>query len=252
MESSNGRFAGCNALISGASGAVGGAIALQLAAEGARTALVGRRLSALEEVARAAETDEIEAKCYPADLTSDRDLERLASELHDNFAAVDLLIHCAATISIGPVECLGPAAFDTQYRLNLRAPYVLTRLLLPQLKKGRGQVVFISSSMGLNAKAHFSQYAATKAGLKAVADSLREEVNADGIRVLSVFIGRTASEMQKAVHAFEGRPYAAARMIQPRDVASMVLAAVALDRTAEVTEITIRPMAAPAPLRKGV
>ena len=87
-----------------------------------------------------------------------------------------------------------------------------------------------------------AQYAATKHALRALADALREEVNERGVRVLSVFLGRTASRMQQAVHQHEKRPYNPGRLLQPSDVASMVLAALRLPRTAEVTDLHIRPM----------
>src|SRR5207302_1143946 len=78
-------------------------------------------------------------------------------------------------------------------------------------------------------------YAATKHALKALADSLREEVNADGVRVLSVFIGNTATPMQAAMHEMEGRPYEPARFIQADDVAEMVISALSVAPSAEVT-----------------
>ena len=75
-----------------------------------------------------------------------------------------------------------------------------------------------------------------------MADSFRDEVNERGVRVLSVFVGRTASRMQAAVHEHEGRPYRPERLLQPDDVASMIVAALQLPRTAEVTDLHIRPM----------
>ena len=103
----------------------------------------------------------------------------------------------------------------------------------------------MNSTAGLTARANVSQYAATKHALKAVADSLREEVNADGVRVLSLFLGRTASAMQEFVHDVEGKPYRPDRLIQPDDVAAMILHALSLPHTAEVTEIRMRPLAKP-------
>ena len=85
-------------------------------------------------------------------------------------------------------------------------------------------------------------YASTKHALRAIADSLREEVNETGVRVLSVYLGRTASPMQAAIHAAEGKQYRPADLLQPSDVAAMILAALALPRTAEVTELSVRPM----------
>jgi len=124
----------------------------------------------------------------------------------------------------------------------VRGPYLLTQCLLPLLRRRPGQVVFINSSAGLTARANVGQYAATKHALKAVADSLRDEVNRDGVRVLSVFPGRTATPTQEALHRLEGRPYRPERLLQPADVAAVVVHALGLPRTAEVTEIKIRPL----------
>lgn len=110
------------------------------------------------------------------------------------------------------------------------------------MRSCKGQIVFINSSAGLNARADVGQYAATKHALKAIADSLREEVNADGVRVLSMFLGRTATPMQDAVHKMEGKEYHPECLIQPEDVAAVVVNALSLPRTAEVTDIHIRPM----------
>jgi NADP-dependent 3-hydroxy acid dehydrogenase YdfG len=106
-------------------------------------------------------------------------------------------------------------------------------------------VVFINSTAGLVARAGVAQYAATKHALRAMADSLREEVNADGVRVLSVFLGRTATPLQAALHEREGRRYRPERLVQPADVASLVVHALTLPRTAEVTDLTIRPLSPP-------
>jgi NADP-dependent 3-hydroxy acid dehydrogenase YdfG len=88
-------------------------------------------------------------------------------------------------------------------------------------------------------------YAATKHALKAFADSFREEVNAEGLRVLSVYLGRTASPMQARIHALEGKAYHPEYLLQPSDVAAVVLNALCLPRTAEVTDISLRPLRKP-------
>ena len=128
---------------------------------------------------------------------------------------------------------------------NVRAPYLLTRALLPSLRAAQGEVVFINSSAGLTARAGIAQYAATKHALKAIADSLREEVNPDGVRVLSVYPGRTATPLQARVHAEEGKAYLPERLVQPDDVASVVLNALTLPRSAELTDVIVRPRLKP-------
>jgi NADP-dependent 3-hydroxy acid dehydrogenase YdfG len=103
-------------------------------------------------------------------------------------------------------------------------------------------VVFINSSAGPAPRAGIAAYAASKAALKALAESLRAEVNPGGVRVLSVFPGRTATAMQEEVHRLEGKAYEPERLLQPADVAAAVVNALCLPRTAEVTDINVRPM----------
>ena len=92
------------------------------------------------------------------------------------------------------------------------------------------------------AKPSTAQYDATKHALKAIADALRGEVNPHGVRVLIVYLGRTATEMQAQIHRMENKPYQPELLLQPEDVASVIMNALSLPRTAEVTDIHIRPM----------
>ena len=230
------------AVVTGASSGIGRAIALALAGEGATVCLTGRARDRLDEVSALAKATSPRVLTYEADLTRDDDIRELTDSLRRDVQQLDILVHNAAMIALGQVERASLEDFDSQYRVNVRAPYSLTHTLLPLIRAAKGQIVFINSSAGLTAGANVGQYAATKHALKAVADSLRHEVNADGIRVLSVFLGRTATPTQKAIFAAEGRAYQPDRLMQPGDVATMVLAALNLSRTAEVTEISIRPL----------
>jgi len=232
------------AVVTGASSGIGKAIALGLAEQGATLCLVGRKLETLRAVADKAPTTGGRVLSYQTDLTQDEDIRMLAANLERDVGFVDILIHSAGFIELGRLEGAWIGNFDRHYRTNVRAPYALTQALLPMLRKRRGQIVFINSTTGLKARANVGQYAATKHALKAVADSLREEVNSD-VRVLSVFLGQTATPMQAALHEAEGREYHAEKLMQPDDVASVVISALTLPRTAEVTEISMRPLAPP-------
>jgi len=223
------------ALVTGASSGIGRALARALAREGALLALVGRRPEALDGVG----AERVER--YRADLAVDADIEQLAARVGEDFGRLDLLIHSAGAISLGPLESAPVEDLDRQYRVNVRGPYALTQALLPAIKSSRGQVVFVNSSAMFSARAGVGAYAATKAALKALADSLRDEVNGDGVRVLSVFPGRTASPMQEALHEAQGQDYRPERLLQPDDVATAVISALRQPRTAEVTDISIRP-----------
>jgi NADP-dependent 3-hydroxy acid dehydrogenase YdfG len=234
-------FADQIAVVTGASSGIGKAIALGLAAHGATLCLIGRRLEMLQRVAASAQATASRVVCYGADLTRDEEIGELTAGLERDFRTLDALIHCAGVYSLGRIEAAPVEDFDRQYRTNVRAPYMVTQALLPMLRCRRGQIVFMNSSVGKRAPANVGQYAATKHGLKAIADSLRDEVNADGVRVLSVFLGRTATPMQAAIYEMEGRTYRPELLLQPEDVAAVVINALTLPRTAEVTDISIRP-----------
>jgi len=235
------RFTDQVAVVTGASSGIGRALALALATEGARLVLVGRRREALADVVRQVRTLGGHARAVEADLGSD-DLPTMARRLERELATADMLIHSAGSIVLGGVGATPVDALDEQYRVNLRAPYVLTQALLSLLAESRGQIVFVNSSAVFNPRASVAAYCATKAALQALADSLRDEVNSLGIRVLSVYPGRTASPMQAAICGAEGREYRPERLLQPEDIAASVVAALALPRTAEVTDIRVRPM----------
>jgi NADP-dependent 3-hydroxy acid dehydrogenase YdfG len=233
------------AVVTGASSGIGKAIALGLAAQGASLCLVGRKIETLEAIAETVRKTARRVLHYQVDLTVDEDILELATHLQRDFRSIDILVHSAGVISLGSIEAAPVEELDWQYRTNVRAPYSLTKTLLPMIRLRRGQIVFVNSSVGLNARANVGQYAATKHALKALADSLRDEVNADGVRVLSVFLGRTATPMQASVHEMEGKEYHPERLLLPEDVAAVVINALSLPRSAEVTDINIRPLIKP-------
>jgi len=238
-----GSLANQMAIVSGASSGIGRAIALGLAREGTSLCLLGRDKERLLGTARIATNSSPKVTLYQVDLSSEQDLSCLIQRLEQEVEYVDVLVHAAGDIVLGDMNSSAIDDLDWQYRVNLRAPYLLTQKLLPRVRARGGQVVFINSSMGVHAKANVGQYAATKHALKAVADSLRDEVNPDGVRVLSIFAGRTASAMQETIHRLENKVYDSQLLLQPEDIASVVIHALTLPRTAEVTDIHIRPLA---------
>ncbi len=226
-------------VVTGASSGVGKAIALTLAENGATVALVGRDSKTLETVASAVPE---RMRCYVADLLDDVALLALTARIIDDLGGIDGLVHSAGVFAMGRLETAPIVDFDLQYRCNVRAPFALTQACLPSLIERQGQIVFINSTAGLSAGGGVSQYAATKHALKAVADSLRQEVNPQGVRVLSVYLGRTATPMQEAICKTEGKPYDPSYFIQPSDVAETLLHTLSLPRTAEIIDVTLRPM----------
>jgi NADP-dependent 3-hydroxy acid dehydrogenase YdfG len=235
-------FEGQTAIVTGGGTGVGAALALALASTGATIHLVGRRLDKLQSVVDRIHGAGGQAFCHVADLSTNEGQVSVAQRIQLELPHLDILIQNAAAYSSGNIAESDPTDLDKLYQTNIRAPYFLTRALLPLLSVRRGQVVFINSSSGIAAKPSSAQYDATKHALKAIADSLRGEVNQLGIRVLSVFLGRTATEMQQRIHALESRPYRPELLLQPEDVATVVINALALPHTAELTDVHIRPM----------
>jgi NADP-dependent 3-hydroxy acid dehydrogenase YdfG len=226
------------AVVTGASSGIGRAIALALAQQGVVICAVGRSTTALGRLAGEAGS---QACIFEADLGDDRAVHALAAFADGTLKRVDILVHAAGLHAIGALQDAPIDQLDRLYRLNLRAPYLLTQLLLPLLRAARGEIVFINSSQGTIASARGGQYAATKHALKAIADSLRDEVNASGVRVLSVFPGRTATPTMERLYESEKKSYDAGLLLQPDDIAAAVVGALTLPRTAELTNLSLRP-----------
>jgi NADP-dependent 3-hydroxy acid dehydrogenase YdfG len=229
------------ALVTGASSGIGRAIALSLAARGHRLCLVGRNRERLEAVASAMEEDASWVEI--ADLTSRESRQAIVDSVERQSGSLQVLVHAAGVIELAESESdSGDGAEGLEHQTNYVAPRELTRLLLPSLIESRGEVVFVNSTAGLNPVASAAGYSASKQALRRFADELRGEVNAKGVRVLSIYPGRTATPMQAAIFEHEGRDYPGEKLLQPEDVAAMVVAALSLPRTAEVTDLMIRPM----------
>lgn len=221
-------------VITGASSGIGFELATRYRERGVPLTLIGRNVERLRSAAP-------DADHVAIDFLDDASLENAARALRERIDHVDALIHSAGVVTLGPIAEAPLADLDLNYRVNLRAPVALTQALLPSVVRAKGQVVFINSGAGLNANATWGHYAASKHGLKAVADALRHEVKPQGVRVMSVYPGRTATPMQQRVRSLEGQPYDANAFIQVADVSQMIMTALELPRSASVIDLNIRP-----------
>ncbi|WFB07273.1 SDR family oxidoreductase [Streptomyces sp. LX-29] len=223
-------------LITGAGSGIGAAVAERLAARGDQLWLFARNAGRAKELAAR----------FPGARTLVGDLaepERLSWALsHQELPDwLDSLLHVAGVFELGNVGDLTPKIWNQQLAVNLVAPAELTRLLLPQLRLAQGQVVFVNSGAGLRTSPQWSAYAASKHGLKALADALRGEESGNGVRVTTVYPGRTATPMQRKVHQQEGREYDPERWMNAESVATTVVTALDLPRDAEITDLSVRP-----------
>ena len=222
-------------VITGAGSGIGSALAQRLADRGDELVLIAR------SDARAAElTDTFpRAPLLVADLADPGTLNGIGRQVD---GPVDTVLHVAGVVDLAPVERLRLAAWEEQVTVNLTAPAVLTRELLPHVRAARGTVVFINSSAGLAASAEWSAYAASKFGLRAFADSLRAEEIEHGVRVSTVYPSRTATPMQEKVHEQEGRTYDSSRWISAETVVDTIVHVIDLPGDATIPDVTVRPV----------
>jgi NAD(P)-dependent dehydrogenase (short-subunit alcohol dehydrogenase family) len=242
MPSGEPVFAEMTAVVTGASGGIGGAIAVALSERGAAVCLGGRDTQRLEAAAeRVDATGRGRAEVYRADLTVESELADMTAALRARRDGVDILVHSAGEFARGRFEETPVEVLDRLVALNVRSAFLLTQELVPALKPRKGQVVFINSSVSVATRALVGPYALTQHARRALTDTFRHELNEHGVRVLGVYPGRTATRMQAEIHRLEGRPYEPSRLLQPGDVADVIAAALALPRTAEVTDLHVRP-----------
>lgn len=230
------------AVVTGATGGIGKNIAVALANQNVNLFLIGNDKDKLSATELELKKTQVDVRVFNCDLNSTNDINRMAKEITDTNNKIDIMIHSAGVFIQRSFESTTIDDFNTQYNVNTRAPFLLTQLFLSSIKTQKGQIVFINSSVAMqDAKSGLSGYTASKYALKALADSLRSEVNQYGVRVLSVYPGRTATTMQEQIYKLENKEYKGDLLLQPEDIAESVVGSLLLPRTAEVTDLCIRP-----------
>jgi short-subunit dehydrogenase len=206
---------GWNVLVTGGSSGIGAAIAEKLAAAGCRLVVLGRDGNRLDALTR-----RTGARALVADLCTPKGLARAA----DAASQADLLVNSAGIGWAGDLAAMAEPDIAALVALNLTVPIQLTRAALPGMRaRGRGQLVFVSSiaAVGVGGEA---AYAATKAGLRAFAASVRHEVAGQGIGVTTVLPGAVRTPF----FDHRGAPYDRSfpRQLDPTEVASALLRAI--------------------------
>lgn len=220
-------------LITGAGSGIGASLTDRLYARGDDLILVARssvRAGDLRERWPGART-------ITVDLS---DLDAISAAWPMDVDTLDTVVHSAGVVAIGNLADMDADSWRSQIILNLMAPAELTRLALPAVRRAQGTVVFLNSASGLGAGGQWSAYAASKFGLRGLADALREEEAQHGVRVCSLFPGRVATPMQEGLHKQEGQEYVPGRWIQPDTVASSILHAIDTPVDATVSDIQIK------------
>ncbi|TFB63596.1 SDR family NAD(P)-dependent oxidoreductase [Cryobacterium sp. TMT1-62] len=185
-------------IITGAGQGIGRALALEFGRRGGHLLLVGRQLDTLAETARLVAAKGGTTEVLVEDLTQPGAVERIA-DLVSSWSIVDLLVNNAGNVRAGRLELTSDADVHSMIDLNLTAPILLTKTLLPALRhsgKERGSIlVNISSGIALVGMPFYSIYAATKSGISQFGESLRRELIGTGVHVATVYPGATDTAM---------------------------------------------------------
>jgi short-subunit dehydrogenase len=230
------------AVVTGASGGIGHAIALRLAQKKMKLCLVGRNANKLAKQKSLMLEHTTDVLTCTADFTKTDDLKKISTHTLEKLGSIDVLVHSAGFLSMASIEKSAIDSIDLHYKINFLAPFLITQGFLTALKKTQGQIVFLNTSATQRPIPRLAQYASSKLALKGFTDTLREEVNDYGVRVTNIYPGQTATAMQKDIYDSRGDTYKPERMLQPQDIADIIIHTLMMPRTAEITDIHIRPM----------
>ena len=184
-------------LITGMSRGIGRAAALACAARGAELGLLGRPSERQRETAAAClKGGATRVLSLAADATRVDQLERAASEFLEAFGAPDAIIHSAGIAVRSSIEATSIASWQEQLQINLSAPFILTRALLPAMRARRtGRIVFVGSISSTLGTANLAGYCASKWGLIGLMKSLAAELSDSGLMTCAVLPGSVDTEM---------------------------------------------------------
>jgi len=221
-----------NAVVTGATGGIGSALVRMLVGRGAHIFAMARPSEGLD--ALCAQTSAVAA---PIDLRRPEELPTAVRDL----GSVDVLIHAAGIADVASIADSPHDLWQRHLTVNVTGPAELTRALLPALRVAGGRVVFINAVAGLHGIANWSAYAASKAALTELADSLRLEEGAQGVRVTSIYPGGIATELLRKVRAGLGYAYDPALCVSPATLAAVLASVLDAPADVDITDISLRP-----------
>lgn len=236
------------AIVTGASSGIGEATAHALATQGASVVVAARREDELEALANEIETDGGEALAVPTDVTDEDDIDALVETTLDEFDSVDVLVNCAGVMLLEPVDQADRGNFRQMVEVNLMGVMNLTHAVLPVMQdQDAGHIVNVSSLAGRQAGTNNSAYSATKFGVNAFTESLRQEVTAEGIRTTIIEPGAVETELSEHIPNDEVREgieegfFPSITPLQGEDIARGIAYAVTQPQHVNVNEMLIRP-----------
>jgi len=204
-------------ILTGASEGIGRALALELAARGARLALAARDRDRLESLAQECRARGADALAVPTDVTNTQDLEWLVAETLKAFGGIDAVVHNAGITMWSRFDALADLSiFERIMEVNYHAPVRLTALTLPHLRASRGLIVAIASLAGLTGVPERSAYSGSKHAMIGFFDSLRIELAGSGVDVSVIAPDFVVTEIHKRAIGPDGEPLGSSPMQQSK------------------------------------
>ena len=227
------------AIVTGATEGIGRATAFALGIAGYRVGVVARTERKIRQVVDALIAEGIEAAGAAADVGQEKPVARAMAELAETVGEAEVLVNNAGILIAKPFEELTLEDWDQTMATNLRSLYLVTRAVLPAMRRRKsGTVVNVSSLAGKNGFLGGTAYSASKHAVLGFSRSLMLETRKDNIRVIAVCPGSVATPMMQDQPMLKTDP---GRILQPEDVADTIVHAVTLPGRALVSEVDIRP-----------
>lgn len=228
-----------SAIITGASKGIGAALARRCVDAGVRVALIARTPATLQALA-----DELGslASAHPCDVTDAGAVATTAASISNALGgSPDLLVNNAGLFQIAPVDDMTPADFSAVVQTNLVAPFLLTRAVLPAMRaRGSGTIVTIGSIADRHVFAGNGAYAASKFGLRALHEAMREELRGSGVRTTLVSPGPVDTPLWDPVDPDTREGFTPrASMLAPADVADAIWFAVSRPDSVNIDELRL-------------
>jgi NAD(P)-dependent dehydrogenase (short-subunit alcohol dehydrogenase family) len=190
------RFKGQVVVITGGGRGIGRATALEFASEGATCVLAGRRLDALETATRECVSSGGRGEIARCDVAVDGDLRELIEGAMARHGRIDVLVNNAGVVSGGRLDEIPPEDVERMTLVNVWAPIRLAQIVVPHMRAAKaGTIVNVSSVAGRMGLPFYATYCASKYAMRGFSEALRRELSADGIHVLAVFPGATATDL---------------------------------------------------------
>jgi clavulanate-9-aldehyde reductase len=238
------------AAITGASSGIGEATARVLAGAGLSVALGARRVERIEALAREINDSGGRAVAIPTDVTQESEARRFIEQTHEELGGLDVLVNNAGMMLLGPIDGAPLEEWRQMIDVNVMGVLYCTHAAVPLMReRGGGHIVMVSSVGGRVIGKYSGVYNLTKFGLGAFSEALRQESQADGLRVTVIEPGRVETELRDHIRPQVlkqiGGAFSQTTPLQGEEIANAILWSIAQPANVNVSELLVRPLISP-------